>query len=474
MRNNTMNHVSDQASTVKFVPTGTDWPATVTDVQTALSKIGSWANKDNGLPNASRTTKGVMMLCTLEEVNAGTVDDKAVTPKVLKEFQTKPHATKDAYGTTRYANSGEMDALSSIDVSINAAGLSYVFENRGATESRAGALRVATVDQAKQGTQDDRIMTPKKVKAAIDALVPKVGSATESSEGVVKLATTAEIQAGTARNGIAISPYGFANARGTASAYGTFKAATDAQMTSLTGDDAAVTPAALGRNKGAHDKFGVVKLSATHTASPNIALAATADVLYKSGGVMSGHVYISSQVEDNRLATIADTRSQIPVGSTMMWMSSGAPAWPWVIADGRWLNKDQYPALFALYGFHYGGDGGANFAIPDMRGVFPRGCDNGRGVDPNRVIGTVQSHSVGKHQHYSGWGEHPNAHGSYFGRNPRAGYGGSRATDWDNCMFFTNDGSAWEGADPNAGRPGVMQEETRPVNIAVNFIIKIA
>jgi microcystin-dependent protein len=39
----------------------------------------------------------------------------------------------------------------------------------------------------------------------------------------------------------------------------------------------------------------------------------------------------------------------------------------WALCDGALLDPKQYPALFALIGNDYGGDGGA-FALPDLRG----------------------------------------------------------------------------------------------------------
>lgn len=39
----------------------------------------------------------------------------------------------------------------------------------------------------------------------------------------------------------------------------------------------------------------------------------------------------------------------------------------WALCDGRELAVDQHPALFALLGTTYGGDGRHTFALPDMR-----------------------------------------------------------------------------------------------------------
>ena len=45
------------------------------------------------------------------------------------------------------------------------------------------------------------------------------------------------------------------------------------------------------------------------------------------------------------------------------------------------------------------GDGATTFAVPDLRGKFPRGWDNGAGVDTGRVFGTYQADAYASHNH---------------------------------------------------------------------------
>lgn len=62
------------------------------------------------------------------------------------------------------------------------------------------------------------------------------------------------------------------------------------------------------------------------------------------------------------------------------------PAWilvctvrPYLLADGTVYNIADYPALGALYGSSFGGNGISTFAVPDMRGRVPLAYD-GTGV----------------------------------------------------------------------------------------------
>lgn len=64
-------------------------------------------------------------------------------------------------------------------------------------------------------------------------------------------------------------------------------------------------------------------------------------------------------------------------------------------ADGRAVSRTGFPELFAAYGTLYGaGDGTTTFNVPDLRGVFVRGIDQGRGMDPGRVLGALQGDAI--------------------------------------------------------------------------------
>lgn len=57
----------------------------------------------------------------------------------------------------------------------------------------------------------------------------------------------------------------------------------------------------------------------------------------------------------------------------------------YMAADGRTLQINQYPALFALVGFQYGGDGKTAFGIPDLRGRVVVGTGAGNGLAPVKL-----------------------------------------------------------------------------------------
>jgi microcystin-dependent protein len=59
--------------------------------------------------------------------------------------------------------------------------------------------------------------------------------------------------------------------------------------------------------------------------------------------------------------------------------------------NGAELSRNTYSELFNEIGTVFGtGDGSTTFNLPDLRGEFLRGFDNGRGVDTGRVFGSSQ------------------------------------------------------------------------------------
>jgi microcystin-dependent protein len=69
------------------------------------------------------------------------------------------------------------------------------------------------------------------------------------------------------------------------------------------------------------------------------------------------------------------------VGEIRMFGFGFAPQ-GWAQCNGQLLPINQYQALFSLLGTTYGGDGVANFALPDMRSRVPAGQGQGPGLSP--------------------------------------------------------------------------------------------
>ncbi|MBM3106199.1 tail fiber protein [Pseudomonas sp. V1] len=85
---------------------------------------------------------------------------------------------------------------------------------------------------------------------------------------------------------------------------------------------------------------------------------------------------------------------------TVVYFPGANPPPGFIKANGALLNRTTYAALFAAIGVIGGaGDGRTTFNVPDLRGEFIRALDDGRGVDPGRLLGSVQTSQNASHTH---------------------------------------------------------------------------
>ena len=104
---------------------------------------------------------------------------------------------------------------------------------------------------------------------------------------------------------------------------------------------------------------------------------------------------VSPDSNINRTLTLPDAsgtlaRTESLVGQVCFFAMDTAPD-GFLKANGAAVSRTTFSALFNAIGTAFGaGDGSTTFNLPDMRGEFPRGWDDGRGVDSGRSFGTAQ------------------------------------------------------------------------------------
>lgn len=131
-------------------------------------------------------------------------------------------------------------------------------------------------------------------------------------------------------------------------------------------------------------------------------------------------------------------------------------------ANGALVSRASYSRLFWAIGTTFGaGDGVTTFQLPDMRGMFPRGLDEGRGVDPGRELGSYQDDGIKAHQHEFPGDDHLELFGYQRSGNPGFGYDANSKLSGDGKRYRTK-------ADPLYP----MISETRPKNMALSVLIK--
>jgi microcystin-dependent protein len=85
-------------------------------------------------------------------------------------------------------------------------------------------------------------------------------------------------------------------------------------------------------------------------------------------------MYISENVHPS---VIPEIQSSVPAG-VVLHFTAAIPPKGWLKADGSVVSRTDYAELFAVVGTTFGvGDGSTTFELPDLRGEFVRGFDDG-------------------------------------------------------------------------------------------------
>ncbi|CAN7192114.1 phage tail protein [Trinickia sp. LjRoot230] len=96
---------------------------------------------------------------------------------------------------------------------------------------------------------------------------------------------------------------------------------------------------------------------------------------------------------------LVDATRQRDAGRIAFFARPTAPP-GWLKANGAAVSRMAYAALFDAIGTTFGaGDGKSTFNLPDLRGEFVRGWDDGRGLDNGRAFATAQVHAIQSHAH---------------------------------------------------------------------------
>ena len=230
-----------------------------------------------------------------------------------------------------------------------------------------------------------------------------------------------------------------------------------AEIAALSGDYLPVTGGTI---TGSLTVSGTTTLGTTATGAISASGTITTSSSISAVGVSAGGAKVTS-VGTPTVSTDAATKAYVdsaagsvaapPIGSMLMWPASTSAGASWLTCDGTAVSRTTYASLFALIGTTYGaGNGTTTFNLPDMRGVFPRGLDSGRGYDPARALGTYQADDFASHTH-----TFPADTTGGFNTPIASIVAGDRAPGSTGTVINSTGGS-----------------ETRPKNVALVFIIR--
>ncbi|EOU7173104.1 phage tail protein [Escherichia coli] len=363
-------------------------------------------------PDASLTAKGFVQLSSATDSQSET---EAATPKAVK-------------------------------IAYDLAWGKYTAQD--ATTTRKGIVQLSS---ATNSTSETLAATPKAVKAAYDLAAGKapvshthpwsqitgVPAASLTAKGTVQLSSainsTSEILAATPK--AVKDAYDLANGKQPA----------DATLTALAG--LATAADRLPYFTGA-DRAALATLTAIGRAI--IAKGSIKDVLNYLG---------------------LGEGSALPVGVPVPWPSATPPT-GWLKCNGAAFSAEEYPELAKAYPTN---------KLPDLRGEFIRGWDDGRGIDSGRTLLNWQPHTILDHAHYMElWtGDGLAAGSAREGVNPGIlatyGDGGIVKTDEPGLKVPSSLRAISSRSVKRFGEiSGKVGTETRPRNIAFNYIVRAA
>ncbi|EMJ9336113.1 phage tail protein [Escherichia coli] len=139
--------------------------------------------------------------------------------------------------------------------------------------------------------------------------------------------------------------------------------------------------------------------------------------------------------------------SALPVGVPVPWPSATPPT-GWLKCNGAAFSAEEYPELAKAYPTN---------KLPDLRGEFIRGWDDGRGVDSSRSLLTSQDHLFASHGHWF------DKYYALKGFDPTGGQ-----------LVVTADAFGELITANSISTVSVGGSETRPRNIAFNYIVRAA
>nr|DAJ85791.1 MAG TPA: tail collar fiber protein [Caudoviricetes sp.] len=152
----------------------------------------------------------------------------------------------------------------------------------------------------------------------------------------------------------------------------------------------------------------------------------------------------------NNNANTRQLKSEL-VGEVAFFARSTPPS-GWLKANGATVSRTTYAALFDAIGTTFGaGDGRTTFNLPDLRGEFIRGLDDGRNVDGSRRLGSPQGDAIKTHTITV----------------PNSGFEGRVQGSW----FYAESGNGNNNQKENTITYN-GENETRPRNIALLACIK--
>ncbi|MBC9505878.1 tail fiber protein [Escherichia coli] len=412
-----------------------------------------------------------------------TAQDATTTQKGIVQLSSDTNSTSETLAATPKAVKAAYDLAAGKAPSSHTHPWNQI---TGVPTASLTAKGITQLSSATNSTSEVLAATPKAVKAAYDLANGKYTAqdATTTQKGIVQLSSdtnsTSETLAATPK--AVKAAYDLAAGKapsshthpwnqitGVPTASLTAKGITQlSSATNSTSEVLAATPKAV---KAAYD-LANGKQAADATLTALAALATAADKLPYFTGVdraaltaltSVGRAILSKPSIQSVLNYLGlGEGSALPVGVPVPWPSATPPT-GWLKCNGAAFSSEKYPNLAKAYPTN---------KLPDLRGEFIRGWDDGRGVDAGRALLSIQTGMLEKHRHIV-----------------VANDGYDTKDEWELATIFkktytqgwgldaTNTGGSLIPSPTLHSRGSIGNtggSETRPRNIAFNYIVRAA
>ena len=397
-----------------------------------------------------------------------TAQDASTTQKGLVQLSSATNSTSEVLAATPKA----------VKAAYDLANGKYTAQD--ATTTQKGIVQLSSDTNS---TSETLAATPKAVKAAYDLAAGKapsshthpwnqitgVPTASLTAKGITQLSSatnsTSEVLAATPK--AVKAAYDLANGKYTAQdATTTQKGIVQlSSATNSTSEVLAATPKAV---KAAYD-LANGKQAADATLTALAALATAADKLPYFTGVDRAALTALTSVGrailgKTSIQSVLDylglgEGSALPVGVPVPWPLETPPT-GWLKCNGAAFSSEKYPNLAKAYPTN---------KLPDLRGEFIRGWDDGRGIDSGRNLLSAQNDAI---QNIVGSFGRTQLFRDVLSSGPFSQHGQVLSTGLKETEIIEGYGSYnWTF---DASRSVRTASETRPRNIAFNYIVRAA